>query len=165
MSTEALIDLRPSVAISWQPRSRIASIVRFVVAAGARFARVLASVVDVSEGYSISRTGDDVVLKLRGHFTADEAVASTEAFVDLVGFDDIRLIVDLGELKSYDKEARVRWQQVLRPLKKRIREIVFVGDAPPLVRMAASAVSLAVGIYFRFVATHDDIPPPPECKR
>ena len=108
--------------------------------------------------YSIRREGRDVHLVLRGHFSADAALGSTDAFRALVGMDAIRFIVYIGELDGYDKEARLAWQKVLAPMRKQISTIVFVGNASPLIRMAAATVALAVGLHMRFVARPEDIP-------
>jgi len=100
--------------------------------------------------------GNDVYLALTGHFTAEEAEEATARFIVLVGEDTVRFIVDLGQLNSYDKDARIRWQKILAPMKQQISIIIFVGDAPPLVRMAASTVALAVGIRMKFVSTIEE---------
>lgn len=111
--------------------------------------------------YSIYRMGDDVFLNLQGHFAKEAAEDATRAFIELIEQDEVRFIVDLGKLKSYDKEARIRWQQVLKPVRKQISIIYFLGEAPPLIRMAASAVALAVGVRMKFVASQADVPPSP----
>jgi hypothetical protein len=108
--------------------------------------------------YTIHRHGRNVHLRLRGHFKTDDAVAATTAFVDLIGEDVVRFVVDLGALEGYDKEARLLWQKILAPLRKQISMIYFIGDAPPLIRMAASAVALAVGVRMRFLKDLADLP-------
>lgn len=108
--------------------------------------------------YSLHRSGNDVHLELVGHFTAESAEDATEQFRTMIGTDVIRFIVDLGKMTGYDKAARVRWTEVLRPLKEQIDIIYFIGEAPPLIRMAASAVALAVGIRMRFVKKLAEVP-------
>lgn len=158
MSTLALTAAAVGTPISLPTWGRIVQIVRIALFLEPPRTDLLGSVLDVSERYTISRRGRDIHLVLRGHLTADDARESTEAFIELVGQDDVRFIVDLGDLHGYDSEARRQWTRVLRPLRKRITIIYFVGETAPLVGMAASAVAIAVGLYMKFVKTHADVP-------
>jgi predicted membrane chloride channel (bestrophin family) len=110
--------------------------------------------------FTIERRGHDVVLAIRGHFTAEAAEQSTAQFKNIVGVDRVRLVVDFGGMTGYDREARTLWQQVLAPLRKQIAMLVFIGDAPPLVKMAASAVALAIGVRMKFAQRLEDVPQP-----
>ena len=109
--------------------------------------------------FTIYRMRKDVFLNLKDHFTGEEAEKATAEFKTLVGRDVVRFIVDLGALTGYDKAARIRWQKVLMPMKSKIEKIYFIGEATPLIRMAASTVALAVGITMKFVKEQSDVPP------
>lgn len=108
--------------------------------------------------YVLSRVGRDIVLVIQGHLTEEQAAESTAKFKVLVGSAVVRFIVDFGGMSGYDPPARTMWAKALAPMRSQISIIFFVGNPPPLVKMAASAVALAIGVPMKFVKERGEVP-------
>lgn len=108
--------------------------------------------------YVLSRRGSDVLLEFSGYFAEAQAVEALAQFESMVPFGQpFRFVVDLEHLQGYDKESRIIWQGALAPRRKDITQIVFVGNPSAIIRMAASAVALAIGVRMRFVDSQADV--------
>ena len=97
-----------------------------------------------------------VVMTVRGHHTAAHArgcAAAVKSAFERIGTAD--LVIDLREMASFERDARVHWQDELFALRRRITGIVIAGG-PPLARMAGAAVCLFVGIKMRVVGAPDE---------
>ena len=90
--------------------------------------------------------------------TAQHTIESTQRLETLIGNSVVRMLVDLGSMTSYEPEARTAWAKALGPMRSQISVIYFIGDAPPLVKMGASAVALAIAVPMKFVEDMGDVP-------
>lgn len=87
----------------------------------------------------------------RGNLDVEGARRSSEQFVELIGDDTVQLIIDIDQMTGYTREARQVWQKTIFPCRQQISRLVFVGHAPALVRMGASAIGLVLGVPMTFL--------------
>lgn len=106
----------------------------------------------MDDRFEIWREADEVVMVFCGDLEFDGAKDSSDRFVALIGTDTVQLTIDIGGMTGYTREARQVWQKTIFPHRHQVSELVFVGQAPPLVRMGASAVGLVLGVPMRFAS-------------
>jgi hypothetical protein len=97
-----------------------------------------------------------VVMVVRGYHTHEHAVEQARRVLELFGESGrAELVVDLVEIGSFARDARVHWQESLKLLRPCVHTISIVGG-PPLVRMAGAAVCLYAGIKMRVFTTREE---------
>lgn len=106
--------------------------------------------------WEVFRENEKVVLIMRGHYSYDSAVASSEQIMaHLADIGRGEFIVDLTTATSFDKAARQHWQGMLKEFAARVHTVGLV-NGPPLLRMAGSAVCLYAGVKLRIVSSVDE---------
>ncbi|HET6585027.1 MAG TPA: hypothetical protein VFG69_16335 [Nannocystaceae bacterium] len=97
------------------------------------------------------------MLTVEGHLSAVEGVAASILMKELVGRDQVAFIGNLGAMTTYDREARLAWQDAFRGKQKQIEKI-YICSASPMLRVAAAAVCLYAGIKMVIIDSMNDLP-------
>lgn len=109
----------------------------------------------MADRFEIVRNGAEVLMVFRGDLDFDGAKDSSEQFVEIIGADTVQLTIDINEMTGYTRQARQIWQKTIFPVRQQLSELIFVGHAPALVRMGASAIGLVLGVPMSFVEHRD----------
>lgn len=84
-------------------------------------------------------------MRFCGNLDPINGVASAMALAEALRASERVVIWDVQAMTGYDTGARTAWQEHIKPLRHRIREIRVVG-ATPITRFGTAALALAIGV-------------------
>ena len=97
-----------------------------------------------------------VVLIIRGHYTTQNAIASSDrVFAAFSELGKGEFVADFTDATGFDRDGRVHWQTRLSELREHVHTVTMI-NGPALMRMAAAAVCLYAGIKLRTLAKLED---------
>ena len=96
---------------------------------------------------------DHVEIRFVGHLDTESGVASAKIVAEQLRKGRMNLMLDVHEMAGYDRGARVAWQEVLWPMRDRIKALVLIGGNS-VVRMGGSVLAMFLGVPLK---TRDDV--------
>lgn len=92
----------------------------------------------------VGENDEYVEIRFVGHLDTEGGIASAQVVADRLRHRRIRLVLDVRDMLGYERGARIAWQEVLWPMRHRIRAMTLVGGNS-VVRMGASVMTMFLG--------------------